>query len=390
MSQEKAQSRYEALAEKWMKGTITPEEAEEYAAWYNAGQDEPVEIPASFAANEAEHEERIWRKIAARTGFPDNTATAAPLRRRRWWAAAAVTAAIVTAGYCWHHWQTKTSRPPQLATTMVPDAPPGSDKAVLTLGNGRQIILDSAGNGALAQQGGVHIVKKADGSILYVDQHSGTVTDTLYNTMTVPKGGQYKLILPDGSHVWLNAASSLRYPVAFSSRERTVELDGEGYFEVASIAGSPFRVKVRHTQIAVLGTSFNVMAYREENDIQTTLLTGAVKIKQGTTEKIIAPGQQAVVNNENGHISVGETETTLATAWKDGQFRFSGNNIPMVLRQISRWYNIDIVYQGPIPQGHITGKVPRNMKLSGVIRILELSGIRCRQEAGRLLIFPSS
>ncbi|NLR67846.1 DUF4974 domain-containing protein [Chitinophaga varians] len=389
MSQEKGHSRYEELAEKWLKGTITPEEAEEYAAWYNAGQDAPVDIPASFAANEAEHEERIWRKITARTGFRDHTATAAPLRRRRWWAAAAVTAAIVTAGYCWHHWQIKAPRPQRLATVR-PDALPGSDKAVLTLGNGRQIILDSAGNGALAQQGGVHIVKKADGSILYVDDHSGTVTDTLYNTMTVPKGGQYKLTLPDGSRVWLNAASSLKYPVAFSHQERTVELDGEGYFEVSATAASPFRVKVRNTQIAVLGTSFNVMAYPDETGIQTTLLTGAVKVKQGNNEKIISPGQQAVVNNENGHISVGETETALATAWKDGQFRFAGNNIPMVLRQISRWYNIDIVYQGSIPQGHITGKVPRNMKLSGVIRILELSGVRCRQETGRLLIFPSS
>lgn len=389
MSQEKEQSRYEELAEKWLKGTITPEEAKEYAAWYNAGQDGPVEIPASFAANEAEQEERIWHKITARTGFPDHTATVAPLRRRRWWAAAAVTAAIVTAGYCWHHWQTKTSRPRQLATTIA-DALPGSDKAVLTLGNGRQILLDSAGKGALAQQGGVRIVKKEDGSILYIDEHSGTITDTMYNTMSVPKGGQYKLILPDGSRVWLNAASSLKYPVAFSNRERTVELNGEGYFEVAAGATSPFRVKIRNTQIAVLGTSFNVMAYPDETDIQTTLLTGAVKVQQGTTEKTLAPGQQAVVNNENGHISVGETETALATAWKDGQFRFSGNNIPMVLRQISRWYNIDIVYQGSIPQGHITGKVPRNMKLSGVIRILELSGIRCRQEAGRLLVFPSS
>jgi ferric-dicitrate binding protein FerR (iron transport regulator) len=242
----------------------------------------------------------------------------------------------------------------------------------------------------LAQQGGVRIIKKADGAILYVDEHSGTVTDTLYNTMTVPRGGQYKLTLPDGSRVWLNAASSLKYPVAFSARERIVELNGEGYFEVAATASSPFRVKVRNTQIAVLGTSFNVMAYPDETAIQTTLLTGAVKVKQGNTEKIIAPGQQAVVNNENGHIAVSETETALATAWKDGQFRFSGNNIPMVLRQVSRWYNIDIVYQGSVPQGHITGKVPRNMKLSGVIRILELSGIRCRQEAGRLLIFPSS
>ncbi|SKA47807.1 ferric-dicitrate binding protein FerR, regulates iron transport through sigma-19 [Chitinophaga eiseniae] len=389
MSQEKEQSRYEVLAEKWLKGTITPEEAQEYAAWYNAGQDDAVEIPVSFAASEAEQENRIWNQIAARTGIPGHTATVAPSRRRRWWAAAAVTAAIVTAGYCWHHWHTKTPLSQQMAT-IVQDAAPGSDKAVLTLSNGRQILLDSAGNGALAQQGGVRIIKKEDGSILYVDEHSGALTDTLYNIMSVPKGGQYKLVLPDGSRVWLNAASSLKYPVVFSNRERSVELNGEGYFEVAASASSPFSVKVRNTQIAVLGTSFNIMGYADENGIHTTLLNGAVKVKQGTTEKILAPGQQAVVNNENGHISVGETETTLATAWKDGQFRFSGNNIPMVLRQISRWYNIDIVYQGSVPQGHITGKVPRNMKLSGVIRILELSGIRCKQEAGRLLVFPSS
>lgn len=389
MSGEKEQSRYETLAEKWLKGTITPEEAKEYAAWYNAGQDAPVEIPASFASSEAEQEERIWNKIITRRGFRDHTATVAPSRRRRWWAAAAVTAAIVTAGYYWHHRQTKTPPPQQLAAS-VPDAPPGANKAVLTLSNGRKILLDSAGNGALAQQGGVRIVKKEDGSILYVEEHSGAPADTLYNTMSVPKGGQYKLILPDGSRVWLNAASTLRYPVVFGKGERSVELNGEGYFEIAASANNPFRVNIRNTQVVVLGTSFNVMGYPDEAGIHTTLLNGAVKVKQGTTEKTLTPGQQAVVNNENGHISVGETETALATAWKDGQFRFSGNNIPMVLRQISRWYNIDIVYQGNIPQGHITGKVPRNMKLSGVIRILELSGIRCRQEAGRLLVFPSS
>ncbi|MBC9932987.1 FecR family protein [Chitinophaga qingshengii] len=388
MSGEKEQSRYETLAEKWLKGTITPEEANEYADWYNAGQAEPVDIPASFATDEATHEERIWRQIAARAGFGNNTVTATPLRRRRWWAAAAVTAAIVTAGSYWYHQHH--THVPASPTTQVSDALPGSDKAILTLSNGRRIVLDSAGNGALAQQGGVRIVKKEDGSLLYVDDQTGAVTDTLYNTMSVPKGGQYKLVLPDGSRVWLNAASTLKYPVAFSNRDRTVELDGEAYFEVAASAAHPFLVKVRHTQVAVLGTSFNIMAYPDETGIHTTLLNGAVKIKQGTIEKMLAPGQQAVVNNNNGAITVGETETALATAWKDGQFRFSANNIPMVLRQISRWYNIDIVYQGNIPQGHITGKVPRNMKLSGVIRILELSGIRCRQEAGRLLIFPSS
>ncbi|RBL90323.1 FecR family protein [Chitinophaga flava] len=388
MSQENEQHRYEVLAEKWLEGAITPEEAKEYADWYNARQDDEVMIPASFAAGETVHEERILRKIEEKTGLHGREITSTPIRRRQWWKAAAVIAAIITAGYTWHHWS---ATPPQnQPQTAVTDILPGSDKAVLTLSNGRQILLDSAGNGALAQQGNINIIKKEDGSILYVNAPTNNATDTLYNILNVPRGGQYKLTLPDGSRVWLNAASTLRYPVAFSGRERIVELSGEAYFEVAANAARPFRVKVRDMQVAVLGTSFNVMAYSDEPGIHTTLLSGAVKVKQGNTEKQLTPGQQAVVDNISGSISVEATTTELATAWKDGLFRFSGNNIPMVLRQVGRWYNIDIIYQGNIPKGHITGKVPRNMKLSGVIRILELSGVHCRQETGRLLVFPSS
>jgi transmembrane sensor len=387
MSQENNQLRYETLAEKWLEGTITPAEAKEYADWYNANQDTPLEIPASFVTDEATHELRMLQKLAERRGVQSPVVSLVPARKRIWWAAAAALV-VGTGSYFWLQQQTPSNDPTNKQVAIQADVLPGSDKAILTLSNGQQILLDSASNGTLAAQGNASIIKQANGSLAYVTANDQKNKEILYNTMSIPRGGQYQLTLPDGSRVWLNAASTLKYPTSFTGQERVVELTGEGYFEVAQDAGKPFRVKVNGMQVAVLGTSFNIMAYPEEKSTNTTLLTGAVKVMQHQVEKILTPGQQAAVDNQSGQVTVEEVPTEQAIAWKEGMFRFSSDNIAMVLRQIGRWYNIDIVYQGKIPQGHITGKVPRNMKLSGVLRILELSGVYCKLEKEQLIILP--
>jgi len=388
MDQEEAKHRYEVLAEKWLKGTITPEEAKEYADWYNANQDAPVDIPASFAASEAAHEQRMLQNMEERIGLHTPVVPLVQKHRRLWWGAAAVV--VIAAGsYFWLQRQVSPVALPdnnQIASQY--DVAPGTNKAVLTLSNGRQIILDSATNGTLALQGNASIVKKEDGSLAYVDAPGNNPPEVLYNIMSIPKGGQYQLTLPDGSRVWLNAASSLKYPTFFAGGERRVELTGEGYFEIAPDAHHPFLVKAGGMQIKVLGTSFNVMAYPDEKSINTTLLSGAVKVLQGNQEKTLAPGEQAAVDHQTGQVIINEVETEQATAWKDGMFRFSSNNIAMVLRQVARWYDIEVVYQGKVPEGHITGKVPRSMKLSGVLRVLELSGVHCKLEKDKLIILP--
>lgn len=388
MNQEEAKHRYEVLAEKWLKGTITPEEAKEYADWYNANQDAPVDIPASFVASEAAHEQRMLQKMEERIGLHTPVVPLVRKYRRLWWGAAAVL--VITAGsYFWLQQRVSpTDVPGNEQTALQYDVPPGTNKAVLTLSNGQQIILDSAANGTLALQGNASIVKQDDGSLAYVDAPGNNSREVLYNVMSIPKGGQYQLTLPDGSRVWLNAASTLKYPTFFAGGERKVELTGEGYFEIAPDALHPFLVKVGGLEVKVLGTSFNVMAYADEKSINTTLLSGAVKVVQGKQEKTLTPGEQATVDHQTGQVVINEVETEQAIAWKDGMFRFSSSNIAMVLRQVSRWYDIDVVYQGKVPQGHITGKVPRSMKLSGVLRILELSGVHCKLEKDKLIILP--
>ncbi len=388
MNQEEAKHRYEVLAEKWLKGTITPEEAREYTDWYNTSQDAPVDIPASFAASEAAHEQRMLRQMEERIGMHTPIVPLVQKYRRLWWGAAALL--VLAAGsYFWLQQQAAPAAAPgNDEIALQYDVPPGTNKAVLTLSNGRQIILDSAANGTLALQGNASIVKQDDGSLSYLDTPGNNTHEVLYNTMSIPKGGQYQLTLPDGSRVWLNAASTLKYPTSFTGKERSVELTGEGYFEIAPDAHQPFLVKAGSLQVKVLGTSFNVMAYADEKSINTTLLSGAVKVLQGTQEKTLTPGQQATVDNQTGLVTINETEAEQAIAWKDGMFRFSSSNMAMVLRQVSRWYDIEVVYQGKVPQGHITGKVPRSMKLSRVLRVLELSGVHCKLEKNKLIILP--
>lgn len=268
---------------------------------------------------------------------------------------------------------------------------PGSNQAILTLANGQQIVLNNARNGVLSQQGNVQVIKLDSGQLAYNGSSptgalAGKTGDLLYNTITTPRGGQYQIVLPDETKVWLNAESSLRFPTSFTGKERNVELTGEGYFEVAPDKDKPFLVTAGQTATCVLGTHFNIMAYGDENAVKTTLLQGSVKMEQGNLYSLLQPGQQGTFDVLNATLTTKAVNTRAAIAWKDGFYYFDRTPVQSVMRQIARWYNVEIVYQGNIPKDEIVGKIPRTAYVSDVLHIMELIGIRFKIEDRKIIV----
>ncbi|MCK7557600.1 FecR domain-containing protein [Chitinophaga sedimenti] len=246
------------------------------------------------------------------------------------------------------------------------------------MADGQVVTLDSTGARDLSRNGTV--VRQQGGRLLY-----GNASAVSYNTLQTPRGGQFQLQLPDGTEVWLNAASSIRFPTAFPGKERLVEVTGEVYMEVARNADQPFRVKVNEqVNVQVLGTRFNINAYSDEKNIQTTLVQGAVKVKSGDTGTILQPGQQAQVSD---NIRVVPADVDQVMAWKNGLFNFHNMELKEVMRQLSRWYDIDIEYRGTIAPREFWGKMGRNLTLSEVLKGLEGAGINFKiEENGKKLV----
>ena len=272
------------------------------------------------------------------------------------------------------------------------DIAPGGNKAILTLANGSKVVLDDKKNGRLATQGQTIIQKKGSGLLTYLSSAlSGQkATEITYNTVSTPRGGQYEVILPDGTQVWLNAASSLKFPTAFIGKERNVELTGEAYFEVSKNKAMPFHVSAAGQVIEVLGTHFNVNAYTDETLLKTTLLEGSVKVNKGISFATLKPGQQSTINNNEitPVIKIAEvTDADEVMAWKDGKFYFNNADIKTVMRQIGRWYDVDIEYAGKIPGNDaFTGAFSRNMTASKALKILAFSGVDFKIEGRKIIV----
>jgi ferric-dicitrate binding protein FerR (iron transport regulator) len=276
----------------------------------------------------------------------------------------------------------------------VHDVEPGSEKAVLTLSDGSQIVLDNANNGQIAQQGQTKVIKLDNGEIQYqaLNNKKSNGQVVAFNTMSTPRGGQYQLVLPDGSKVWLNSESSITYPVAFTHEERKVKITGEAYFEVRSDKGWPFRVECNTTGradgngdevgatkrmvIEVLGTHFNVKAYADDGPAKTSLLEGSVKIEN----QILKPGQAFM----NGRIV--RTNIEQDVAWKNGVFNFDNQNLSQVMKQLARWYDLEVVYPDGVPQKEYGGEIGRNLKLNQVLNGLENSGVHFELNGRRVTI----
>jgi len=277
----------------------------------------------------------------------------------------------------------------QVIQTIARTLSPGGNKAVLTLSNGKQVVLTGALNGQLAKQNNMAITKTAEGAVVYNEDpldSSGSKGMLVYNTMTTPMGGTYALTLSDGTRVTLDAASSIRYPVLFNGAERKVEITGQAYFEVAHNKLKPFRVTTNGQTVEVLGTHFNINAYADEGSTKTTLLEGSVKVSKAGLVALLKLGQQSAILSNDAAITVKEADTETAVAWKDGLFRFKRADLQTVMRQFARWYNVEVAYDGKIPQVAITGKVQRKANAAQVLQILNKLDIKFKMEGNKITI----
>lgn len=308
-----------------------------------------------------------WEKLQQNIATNKIAVSIIPVHRKWWWAAAAV---MVIAGCIWWLAQSNKTQSPQQPIAVIT---PGSDGAVLTLSNGQQIILDSLGNGQIATEDGSTVILQ-NNQLTYTAPANAQAGTVPVNTLTTPRGRKFRLILPDGTAVWLNAASSLKYPAVFNGRQRQVSLEGEAYFEVTP-GSQPFQVTAAAGIIKVLGTSFNVSAYTEDSMVKTTLLQGAVAIEAGGLQKRLAPGQQAQLNNE-GNIKVASVDTDEVIAWKENRFLYRSISVTEFLKIAARWYDVDIVYEGKKPQQMIWVNYARSQNLSRTLEILKNNGIR--------------
>jgi ferric-dicitrate binding protein FerR (iron transport regulator) len=319
---------------------------------------------------------RIFSRIVVTGADRAPLSARAPVRRIRrravrWAAAAVVLAAVVSIPLLTAR---KQQTPMVIHMPEKYDAAPGKKAAVLTLANGQQIALDSAGSGTIGRQGNITVVN-FKGTLAYnTASSSGSGSGSMaYNTLTTNAGNQYQLVLPDGSRIWLNAASSIKFPVNFSKKERSVEITGEAYFEIAPDTRRPFLVRHRDMTVQVLGTHFNVNAYADEQAVATTLLEGAVKVIRGNDHALIAPGQQVQLCGKGMHVW-DNVNVEEIVAWKEDQFYFRRADIRSIMRQLSRWYDIKVDYEGQDIGERFYAKIPRSVPLSEVLKALSMTG----------------
>jgi len=387
------------LTNKFFTGTCSEAEKRELANWVNQNPDQvlaealekewvgfenKVEMPSQISDRILNNIIPSVPEISLNEQYQEDITT-----RYFWSKIAGAAVLILSLGlYWWSGRQQSQLAHRAAAAVQVADISPGGNKAILTLGDGSSIVLDSAKNGSLASQGNTNVTKSKKGELVY--NSSGPADKSaLYNTVTTPKGGQYHIILPDGSKVWLNAASSLRFPTAFTGKERKVEITGEVYFEVAHNTKMPFVVTSGETEIKVLGTHFNVMAYSDEKVLNTTLLEGSVKVSRAGKFALLSPGQQASVRMISDDIRiVDDIDIEKEMAWKNGYFQFEDDNLENIMRQISRWYDVDVTYEGNPGKETFTGRLPRNGNVSKVFKILSLSGVKFRIEGKSIIVTP--
>jgi ferric-dicitrate binding protein FerR (iron transport regulator) len=399
-------NQFSDLLQRYRLGTCSEEEKERVEGWYNERRND-IYNPLTEA-----EEEIAGARIYSNVQEVLTSATAErviPIWRKKstWWVAAGTMMLMATAGY---FLLTHKDPVPVIVHAPKPETrpvTPGGNKALLTLGDGSVIVLDSAANGALSQQGKTIVLKKQDGQLIYQSRHNCNQDAVAWNTISTPRGGQYQVVLPDGTKVWLNAVSSLRFPAGFTGKERVVELTGEAYFEVKPVtppAGGenekmPFVVKIvtrdgNGAEIKVLGTHFNINAYDDEPMIKTTLLEGSVKVSAigpgsaGSKSAMLKPGEQVSISQSSQLSQPIPVQTEEAVAWKDGRFVFNEASVETVMREIARWYDVEIVYAGKVPAEKFEGEIPRNSNITEVFKILELSNVHCKIEGRKITVFP--
>jgi len=402
------QERAAELIAKHLRGELSGTEKEELDAWISADGwhktwfeqctnpaylDELMGDYHKAAALEAD----LRAEVGRRMDYPsEQDAPATPLVQRTpflrttWFRVAAAVIIIIAGTGTWIRY----SRPvpvPVIATKQSQPIPPGRQGAILTLADGKQLMLDSLQNGVVAEQNGSQAAV-VDGQLAYHPVTTAAETIT-YNNITTPRGRQYQLVLPDGTKVWLNAASQITFPTAFTGAERKVSISGEAYFEVARNAEKPFKITAGGTDVDILGTSLNITAYNDENGIKATLLEGSIKVSSKDSSKthtglILKPGQQAVVSD---HVQLNEkADIEQVIAWKNGLFDFSstGTDIFTVMQQLSRWYDVDVRYEGKVPVIKVYGKMDKGLSLNEILEFLTKMDVKCKL-SGRTVIISN-
>lgn len=372
MIPKKDNNRLSELAEKWKNGSITAGEQAEFNQWYDSFDDTLLEEVSAESVQQLKS--RLYSNVLSR----ENIEVQQPAKTVNLWyriAAAAVVLFVLSTGIYFYAQYAEKEKKGAVNYVEREDVKPGGNKALLTLADGTTITLTDADNGQLAEQDGVSITKTKDGQLVY--QFKGTVNGknngSGFNTVSTPKGGQYQVNLPDGTKVWLNAATSLKFPASFSSlNERKVELNGEAYFEVYKDKTKPFKVGSAKQEVEVLGTHFNINTYRNESSTKTTLLEGSVALHAtGVSDIKLKPGEQAVLKGDV--IDVNTVNANEAIAWKNGNFQFNDESLLSILKQLERWYDVEVDYS-TVPETHYNGFISRNVNLSKVLRNLEVTG----------------
>lgn len=357
------------LIVKHLQGTASDEEIGELQHWYSNTDLSEVVL------------KDLTREELEQTGFSigQKLQTHRQLQKKsslfagRWWQVAAVCILFIGVIWWWNYNANSVSMNKKLAA--IKNLQPGHSGAVLHLDDGRTILLDSTSNGLIAAQSGVEIVRDSSGI-----QYKGTSTQPSYNTVTTEKGRVWSLVLPDGTKAWLNSASSIRFPLSFTGGERLVEVTGEAYFEVVHDAKMPFKVKVADQVIEDLGTSFNINAYGDNQNVITTLVQGSLRIDSKAMKCVLIPGQQARIGKDNIICEVSRMETV--TSWREGYFDFYDAGLREMLQQISRWYNFEVRYASGLTNEKFTGRFPKDMTLGKALEVLRQAGINFTVEPG--------
>lgn len=380
-----------ALYEKYMRGQCTDAEKRLLETY----RDDMLLAEDGWddqQADEAEVRARIWQRLGESRGV--GAARQRKLFYNRWFQVAAILVVALAAGLLFIPTKKHITGDNKLAVTAKPKPiVPGSDKAYLTLADGSKIVLDDAKNGALANQSGVKVSKSSNGVVVYAFNKSGqnktdNNTPTEFNTITTPRGGQYQVILGDGTHVWLNAASSIRFPQSFNGPERLVELNGEAYFEVAKDKTHPFIVQANGAKVQVYGTHFDVNAYSDNNNVTATLLEGSIKLSNNSQATMLVPGQQGVSALTGGAINVSKADIQQTVAWKNGLFIFHDLNIREVMKQVGRWYDVDIEYKDEdVKSNEFGGTISRYKSITELLDNMQLTkSIHYKIEGRRVII----
>ncbi|CAM4058637.1 FecR family protein [Pedobacter westerhofensis] len=370
----------EDLIKKYIHGTASSDEEALLENWYDQTALNLKDLP------EMPDYPKIEQKILMALRKEQRAVPSMPIWQR--FAAAAAVLVLIANGLFYINKDND-----QQLLVVQKDIIPGGNNAVLTLANGRKINLSSGGSGNILNTGNITISKNGSGQVTYQVNHTRPAdtnpahTELAYNTISTPKGGQWNVLLADGTHVWLNATSELSFPQAFQGAERVVTLKGEAYFEVAKDKSHPFVVKSKQQEVKVLGTHFNINSYDDEPSVKTTLLEGSVEVSSSRLQLVIEPGEQ-VMNTEDVLKKVKMADPEEVTAWKKGLFYFDNTDVKTLMRQLARWYDIEVVYEGKPSKYKFAGELRRNMALANVLQILEQGGIHLKMEGRKLIVIP--